>query len=566
MIRFLTLRRGAVLAVLVGNGLTQAGAAVVAALAVQSAFSRLGIDNSVGSILIVGASLAAAAAVSALLRARERIDAERLGQSYCHDLRMHLFDRLTAMSPRELSSRSTGSTALRFVGDLSAIRRWVSLGLARLAVGVSMITATTVALIAIDPLLAAATGAATLLGGAAALTQGPGLRRATREARRRRSRLAGRVTEAIVAVGTVQANNAVDRERNRVQRNSHQLRDAMIERSRRLGSLQAIAEATASSAVALLLVVALVAGLSAPEVAAAMTVVGLLVPQLRGLARVQEYRQQQQVALDALHRFVDRPAMLTDPADPEPIRDGPGRLRLRNVSLGVVDGVHAEIPAGATVALVGPNGSGKSTLMAGIARLVDLDDGSVELDGTDLATVSLSDARSEIGVAAPDLPLMRGSIRRNLTYRHRHATDDEIDAVTQLCDLRSWIDSVPGGLAHRLDEGGANLSSGQRQRLLLARAVLGSPRLLLLDEPDSNLDAATASVVDRVIAAHDGTCVLVSHRAERIAVADQVWHLADGRLVEQGPPLELLEPGTRTADLFPLGSQPAEQELVSQRG
>ncbi|MEO1062824.1 MAG: ABC transporter ATP-binding protein [Actinomycetota bacterium] len=281
-----------------------------------------------------------------------------------------------------------------------------------------------------------------------------------------------------------------------------------------------------------------------------MTVVGLLIPQLRGLSRVQEYRQKQQVAVAAIRRFMDRPTLLTEPLGPRPLPPGPGRLRAHRLSIGIVDEVTVELPAGHTAAIVGPNGSGKSTLISAIARLVDLERGSVELDGTDLAEVSLADARSAIGISAPDLPLMRGSLRRNLTYRHPDAVPAELDWVIELCDLRPLIGSLPGGLDHRIEEGGTNLSSGQRQRLMLARALLGCPRLLLLDEADANLDAATTTIVDRVIAAHLGSCIVVTHRPERLAAADHVWHLDGGRLVEHGRTADLLAADSRTVALF----------------
>lgn len=552
MIRLATRHRLGLLVALVANGIGQAAATIATAVVVERAFTQLGQPRSTVGIALIATGLLGVAAVSAALRGRERIEAERLGQSYCHDLRMHLVDRLTAMSLRAVRQRSTGATALRFVGDLSAVRNWVSLGLARLAVALTMIGGTLAALTIINPLLAVSVGAACLLGGAGAVTQGPAVQRASREARRRRARLAGRVTETINAVGVIHANGAVGRERRRIRRGSERLRDAMIDRARRLGRLQAIAEATTSAATACLLVVALAAGLSAPEVAAAMTVVGLLVPQVRGLARVQEYRQHRNVAVDAIRRFVDRPTLLTQPTHPRPLPEGHGVLTLQNVSIGPIHDLSATLAAGQTVALVGPNGAGKSTLLAAIARLVDIDHGSIELDGTDLAHVSLHDAHAAIGVSAPDLPLMRGSLRRNLTYRHCNASSAEIERVIDLCDLRTVIDAHPDGLDHRIAEGGTNLSSGQRQRLMLARALLGNPRLLLLDEADANLDATTASIVDRVIDAHHGTCIVVTHRAERTAAADLIWHLDDGRLVEHGQAHHLLQPGTRTGELFGL--------------
>ena len=549
--------RGRLLALLVANGLAQAAAAIGAALAVEFAFSRLGPDRAApAEIVRVGLVLAVVAAVTALLRARERVDAERLGQSYTHDLRVELFARLTAMSPRSVGSRSQGSTVLRFIGDLGAVRKWVSLGLSRLCVVTTMGVGTIVALGFVDVTLAAATGIAAGVGGMGAIAQGPKLRTATRNARRRRSRLAGRVTEAIGAVAVVQANNAVQRERRRVAKHSRRTRDAMVERSRRLGRLQAIAEATGSGATAMLLVAALTFGVDGPSVAAGMTVVALLVPQLRGLARVQEYWQQYRVAMDAIDRFVARPTLLSEPSRPEALDDGPGVLELRGASLDVVRDISAVAQPGRTVAVVGPNGAGKSTLLAMIGRLVDLDAGTVLLDGSDLARVRLADARAVIGMAGPDLPLMRGSLRRNLTYQHRDATDAEIEAVIDLCDLRTLLDDLPDGLDTRIDEGGTNLSSGQRQRILLGRAVLGRPRLLLLDEADANLDAATTGVLDTILERQQGSALIVTHRLDRVRAADDVWHLADGRLVETGPPVDLLSRDTPTARLFDASQHP----------
>lgn len=551
MISVLAAGRWVMLLALTVNGLVQAAAAIGAALAVERAFAALAAPTrSPREIALVAAGLLVAAVVSAGLRARERVDGERLGQHYTHDLRMSLFTHLTAMSPRAVASRSQGATALRFIGDLTAVRKWISLGLSRMCVAGTMTVATITALALVDRALALATGLAALVGAAGAVREGPALRDATQQARRRRARLAGGVTEAIVAVGVVQANNAVGRERRRVRKHSRRLRNAMVVRARRLGRLQAVAEGTGAGATAALLLTGLVVGIGAPQVAAGMTVVGLLVPQLRGLARVQEYRQGHVVAVAAITRFLDRPPQLSEPAEPTDLAPGPGALALRGASLGPVLDVTVAVPAGQTVAVVGPNGAGKSTLFAMIGRLVDLDTGSVSLDGTDLATVPLTQTHGAVGMAGPDLPLMKGSLRRNLTYRHRDASTEELLAVLRRCDLVGLLATLPDGLDTRIAEGGSNLSSGQRQRILLARAVLGQPRLLLLDEADANLDAATMTVLDAVLAAHEGTALVITHRRDRVARADVVWHLADGRLVESGSPRELLSGTGPTARLF----------------
>jgi ATP-binding cassette subfamily B protein len=136
-------------------------------------------------------------------------------------------------------------------------------------------------------------------------------------------------------------------------------------------------------------------------------------------------------------------------------------------------------------------------------------------------------------MAAPHLPLLRGSVERNLRYRHPDATDEELARVVELCGLGDVLAELPDGLRSRVRDGGVNLSAGQRQRLALARALLGEPRVLLLDEPDANLDVSAREAVDRVIRNRRGhsTILVVSHRAEALALADVSWRLENGRIV-----------------------------------
>lgn len=146
--------------------------------------------------------------------------------------------------------------------------------------------------------------------------------------------------------------------------------------------------------------------------------------------------------------------------------------------------------------------------------------------------------RAAIGVAGPDLPLLRGSVERNLRYRRPDASRDELTRVIDLCGLGELSARLPDGLSTRVGEAGQRLSAGERQRIALARALLGDPRLLLLDEADANLDATARATLDRVVAAvrRRATVLVVTHRRETIERADAVWHLDGGRLVEEGAP------------------------------
>ena len=548
--------RWRILALLIGNGFAQAAAAVAAALSVERAFGMLEAVQrpSVTELAAAGGVLAAAAAATAALRGRERVDAERLGQAYTHRLRIHLFEHLTEMSARTVGQKAQGSTAMRFVGDLTVLRRWVSRGLARVVVAGTMASGALVALAFVSAVLAISVGVTIVVGASLSFVQGGALRSADRHARRRRSRLAGNVNEKIGAIGVVQANGAVDRETRRMTRQSRKLRDAMVRRAGRLGRLDAIAEATASVAIGAVLITGVLARVAAPTVAAAMVVVGLLSTQVRGLGRVQEYWQGACVSREAIQRFLDRPTMQRD-ANPVPLEAGPGRLEIEALTLeGAIVDVDAVVEAGSTVAIVGPNGAGKSTLLALVARMVDPDSGTVRLDGQDLATASIEDVRDAIGFVAADLPLLRGSLRRNLTYRQPKADDGEIADIATRCGLDGLIGRLDEGYESRIAEGGRDLSSGERQRVLLARALLGHPPVLLLDEADANLDPATTGLVDRVLREYDGTTLIVTHRHQRLASADAVWFIDDGHLVESGPPDVLLDGDGPTARFF--GSVP----------
>jgi ABC-type multidrug transport system fused ATPase/permease subunit len=359
------------------------------------------------------------------------------------------------------------------------------------------------------------------------------------------------VNEKVASVAVVQAFGQADRERARVEEQSRRLQRAMIKRARHLGRLTAITEATTAAGTAVVLLVGAVSGLRAGTVAAATLIVGLLVPQLRDLGRAEEYWHNFTIARGKITEVLARPTGVPEVPDALTLVPGPGRLQFAGVTVeGSLQTVDAVAEAGRTVAVVGSNGSGKSTLLSLAARLLDPDRGRVLLDDQDLARHTLVSVHRVVGLAGPDLPLLRGTVEHNLRYRWPDAPDEELARVSALCDLDALIAGLPKGVETRIAERGVGLSAGERQRIALARALVGSPPLLLLDEADANLDAHAAEVVDRVVRGYSGTVLIVTHRADLLSAADMIWYLEDGRLVESGPPAELLASGGPTARLF----------------
>lgn len=211
-----------------------------------------------------------------------------------------------------------------------------------------------------------------------------------------------------------------------------------------------------------------------------------------------------------------------------------GRKTLANVSF--------EARAGSITAIVGPTGSGKSTLMSLLVRLFDPDEGTIEIDGLDLRRVRLDSLRAGVSIALQENLLFGATIRENIRYAVPQASDDAVRAAARIACADEFIERLPAGYDTMLGERGTKLSSGQRQRLSIARAILKNAPILILDEPTASLDAATELRVLQNLAAwgRDRAIFLVTHRLSTIRRAHRIICIAEGCVVEQGTHSELV--------------------------
>jgi ATP-binding cassette, subfamily B, bacterial len=205
-------------------------------------------------------------------------------------------------------------------------------------------------------------------------------------------------------------------------------------------------------------------------------------------------------------------------------------------------GVDLRIEPGETVALVGATASGKSTLISLVPRLHDVTGGRIALDGVDIRDLTLGSLRSHIGVAFEDPTLFSASVRENLLIGCPTAGDRDIAVALETAQAQ-FAYELPWGLDTRVGEQGLSLSGGQRQRLALARAILGRPRVLVLDDPLSALDVHTEALVEEALARilAGTTALVVVHRPSTLALAERVAFLADGRVAATGSHHDLLE-------------------------
>jgi ABC-type multidrug transport system fused ATPase/permease subunit len=259
--------------------------------------------------------------------------------------------------------------------------------------------------------------------------------------------------------------------------------------------------------------------------------------------------------------LLDRAPRLEVPQHPRALPAGGGRIRFDHVTLSygneppaLVD-VMLDVAPGETVAIVGPTGSGKTTLVAAVARLYDVTEGAVRVDGVDVRDLDPSELRHSIALVPDDGFLFSATVRDNIAYASPEATFEEVVTAAQRAQIHSFIESLPEGYDTLVGERGLTLSGGQRQRIAIARAIVTDPRVLVLDDATASVDAATEREIKRALreVMEGRTTLVIAHRLSTIALADRVIVMERGRITAQGTHEELLDSSELYAEIVDKG-------------
>ncbi|HJN19143.1 MAG TPA: ABC transporter ATP-binding protein [Armatimonadota bacterium] len=281
----------------------------------------------------------------------------------------------------------------------------------------------------------------------------------------------------------------------------------------------------------------------------AMQVLGASVSRI---TRLNMTIQQTAAASARIFEIIDTKSDLTDAPNARDLTEATGRITFRDVSFRydeetslVLDHVDLEIEPGEVVAVAGPSGAGKTTLANLVPRLYDVTDGQVLVDGADVRDVTRASLRGLMGMVPQETILFGTSVADNIRYGSPDATIEQVVEAAKAAQAHDFVEALPLGYDTEIGERGAKLSGGQRQRIAIARALLRDPRILILDEATSSLDAESEGAVQAAInrLLEGRTALIIAHRLSTIREADRILVMESGRVVEQGSHADLMASG-----------------------
>jgi ABC transporter fused permease/ATP-binding protein len=480
-----------------------------------------------------------------------------LGERVVADLRALVFDRILQLPLGWFHERRTGELVGRLASDVTVVEGVVGTELSmalrngiQLVGGLVLLFITdarlTALMLAVVPPLVIAT-----------MFFGRAIRRMSKGVQDELAKVSGHVQESLGAIQTVQA---FVREKQEAERYKVGV-EAAFQQSLSLArwrssffSAATVAGYIAIASVAWLGGRALIHGDITPgELTSFFIYTFIVAGSLAELASLWGSLQRAAGATERLFAIIDTVPEIRDPLEPRALPAGGGAIRFEHGDFAyparkdhpVLRDFDLDVAPGEVVALVGPSGAGKTTVLQLLLRFFDVDQGRVTVEGVDVRELRLAELRRATAMVAQEPVLFAGTLRDNIAYGKDGATDADVERVAALANAHEFISSFPLGYQTLIGERGVKLSGGQKQRIAIARALLVDPRVLILDEATSNLDAGSEALVQEALARlmKGRTTLVVAHRLSTVRDADRIIVLDGGRVAERGRHAELMAKG-----------------------
>jgi len=481
-----------------------------------------------------------------------RLVAGKVSLAVEFDLRQSFYAHLQKLDLGFFDGQQTGQLMSRATVDLQSIRFFLGYGLVFITQSALTIALASAVMLWINPVLALCALAPAPFVVYAASRYNRVSRPALQEVQQRIAELTAEAEENVSGIRIVKAFAREEYQMHRFSRAVDRVFDQSIYSTRLQAFFSPLIGFLPQMGIALVLLVGgreVISGtLTIGDFVAFYAYVGMLAGPMRMLGVAMGMSQRAIASGNRMFEIIDREPAIQSPPGAPALPAGGGEVELRGVTLRydgsapALSDFNLRVEAGRTVALVGPSGAGKTSMVGLIARLYDPSEGTVLVDGVDIREVDVGSLRSQVAFVADDSFLFTASVAENIAYPHADAGLEKIEAAARRAQADSFIRELPDGYGTRVGERGLTLSGGQRQRVAIARALLADPRILILDDATSSVDATTEEAIKSGLAEvmSGRTTFIIAHRLSTVSLADEVVVIDGGRIVDRGTHKELL--------------------------
>ena len=527
---------------------------VVIPLLIGKAVNAIAANDHGKQLHLLALGILGAGVIRLILSVGRRLIAGRVSLGIEFDLRDRLYGHLQKLELGFFEGQQTGQLMSRATVDLQGVRFFLGYGLVFVVQSALTIILSAIAMGILQPKLAAIALLPVPFVVLVARAYGRRSRPAIQEVQQRIAELTAEAEENISGVRVVKAFAAEERQLERFRHATTRVFEQSLVATRLQALFNPLIAFLPSLGLAAILLIGgrdVISGsLTVGAFVAFYAYLLMLIGPMRTLGIMLGMAQRATASGARIFEILDREPQLTSPDGAPGPPPGGGRIEFENVTLRyagstrpALDQVSLVIPAGRTVAIVGPSGSGKSSLAALVPRLYDPAEGSIRLDGADVKTLDIPLLRQQVAIVGDDPFLFSATVHSNIAYGRPDATREEVELAAEQAQASGFISSLPDGYDTMIGERGLTLSGGQRQRIAIARAIVADPRVLILDDATSSVDASTEKEIKLALATvmQGRTTLIVAHRLSTIALADEIAVLDSGKLIDHGSHEDLVD-------------------------
>ena len=506
-----------------------------------------------GALWLVAGGVLAVGLVRGAFTVTRRVLSGKVSLGVEHDMRRGIYSHLQDLEVGFFRDQQTGQLMSRATVDLQVVRFFLGYGLIFLIQSAFTIVITGAIMLYIQADLALMVLATMPFIVISAARYGRRARPAVQEVQQRLAELSANVEENISGIRVVKAFAREDERMARFDRSTQRVFDQQLFSTKISALYDPLLGFIPSIGMAAVLIYGgnqvIDGDLSLAAFTSFYFYVGMLIGPMRMLGSSLGSAQRATAAGGRIFQILDRAPRIEASADARPLPEGGGEVVFDHVDFSFPDSdrqilsdINLTVPAGGTIAVVGGTGSGKTTLVSLVSRLYDVDSGAITVDGADVRSLDPIELRRNVAFVAEDSFLFSATVAENIGYARDDVNFEEIVRAAERAQIADFIDTLPDGYDTVIGERGITLSGGQRQRVAIARALVADPRILILDDATSSVDARTEAEIKTALAEvmRGRTTFVIAHRLSTISLADTIVVLEAGRIVDHGTHEELL--------------------------